>query len=258
MIHTRVRQPAGDFNSRSRAFSGRTYSGRLVAVAAMLVFLVTLATPASAQGAEGLVTAGCQAFAGGPDGAALGPLSNVPDVTVTITVPDSATPGEAFDVAVDVAGWTNGPIPVAADGNDLLVTLELTGADQAEVEAVAGPPGVSAAPNQVFEVPTATGPVTPAGTEPVTITLASWAINNFGANVYVECELESGSVTAEVPVVDAPAPEEMDAPATEETPVEDSEELAVTGAESSALLVVGLALLASGLLLVGGRRLIDA
>lgn len=250
MIRNRVRHSTSRRNPRSRRVHRPKWSGRLVAVAATLVLFVGFATPASAQGAEGLVTAGCQGYGGGPDGAPLGPLTNVPDVTVTITVPDSAAPGEAFDVAVDLAGWMNAAFPVAAEDNELLVTLALTGAEQAEVEAVGGPPGVSAAPNEEFEVPTATGSITPAGTEPVTVTLTSWATNNFGAGVYVECLLESGSVVAEVPVAEAQA--------SEETAGDDSEELAVTGIESNALLIVGLTLLAAGLLLIGGRRLIDA
>ena len=172
----------------------------------MLVVASTLAlgfitvTDASAAVVEGVASAQCQAFGGGESGPPLGPAVAAPDVAVTISVPDSAVAGEAVDFSVDVAGWNNGPIPVAAEGNDFSVRFDVTGAEEETVDAVVGPPGVGAAPLEAFVVPTATGTVTPTGGEPVTLSLTRWAVNNFGAGVFVECSTDGGSVTAEIAV----------------------------------------------------------
>ncbi len=172
----------------------------------MLVVASTLAlgfitvTDASAAVVEGVASAQCQAFGGGESGPPLGPAVAAPDVAVTISVPDSAVAGEAVDFSVDVAGWNNGPIPVAAEGTDFSVRFDVTGAEEETVDAVVGPPGVGAAPLEVFVVPTATGTVTPTGGEPVTLSLTRWAVNNFGAGVFVECSTDGGSVTAEIAV----------------------------------------------------------
>ena len=172
----------------------------------MLVVASTLAlgfitvTDASAAVVEGVASAQCQAFGGGESGPPLGPAVAAPDVAVTISVPDSAVAGEAVDFSVDVAGWNNGPIPVAAEGTDFSVRFDVTGAEEETVDAVVGPPGAGAAPNEVFVLPTATGTVTPTGGEPVTLSLSRWAVNNFGAGVFVECSTDGGSVTAEIAV----------------------------------------------------------
>ena len=172
----------------------------------MLVVASTLAlgfitvTDASAAVVEGVASAQCQAFGGGESGPPLGPAVAAPDVAVTISVPDSAVAGEAVDFSVDVAGWNNGPIPVAAEGTDFSVRFDVTGAEEETVDAVVGPPGAGAAPLEAFVVPTATGTVTPTGGEPVTLSLSRWAVNNFGAGVFVECSTDGGSVTAEIAV----------------------------------------------------------
>ncbi len=172
----------------------------------MLVVASTLAlgfitvTDASAAVVEGVASAQCQAFGGGESGPPLGPAVAAPDVAVTISVPDSAVAGEAVDFSVDVAGWNNGPIPVAAEGTDFSVRFDVTGAEEETVDAVVGPPGVGAAPLEAFVVPTATATVTPTGGEPVTLSLTRWAVNNFGAGVFVECSTDGGSVTAEIAV----------------------------------------------------------
>jgi len=202
------------------------------------------ATDASAAVVEGVASAQCQAFGGSEDGPPLGPEVAAPDVAVTISVPDSAVAGEAVDFSVDVAGWNNGPIPVAAEGNDFSVRFDVTGAEEETVDAVAGPPGVNAAPNEAFVVPTATATVTPTGGEPVTLSLTGWAVNNFGVGVFVECNTDGGSVTAEIAVEGGTeATTTTAAPTTtqsvdEEAPVDDDADADADSSSNTAIVVV--------------------
>lgn len=218
----------------------------LGACATSLVLVAMTGSAVSAQSSEGTVEAGCQGFAGGPDGPPLGPVSNQPDVTVTFTHPESATEGTAFEVSVDFAGWMNAVFPVAADDNSLIVTLDLTGATEPTVEIIAGPPGVSAAPNVEFDVPMATASITPSGSDPVTVSIASWAVDNFGAGVYIECTLQSGSASAEIPVEAGDGTSPTTAPPT----------LAATGVDTNVLVLVATGLCGLGLagLIPGLRR----
>lgn len=165
-----------------------------------LALVAVTSSSASAGTVDGTVSAGCQAHAGDPSGPPIGPVSNQPSVTATITHPDSATAGAAFDVSVDLSGWLNSVVAVNADDTELIVRLDLTGATESSVEAVVGPPGPGAAANEPFTVPTATTSVTPAGSGPVTVSLNSWAVDNSPANVFVECTIQSGSVSAQIPL----------------------------------------------------------
>ena len=255
-------QPSGSSPRRHRR-----RSIRLITVAAVLVLVAGTATTALADSTQGDITAGCQGHAGGPEGPPLGPVTNLTGMTATITLPDSAVAGEAFDVSVDFTGWQNGPIPVRGEDNKVLVNLDLTGATEASVVAVGGPPGVNAMPNEMFEVPTSSASITPTGGEPVTVTLNSFQTENFGANVFVDCELTSGSVVAEVSVDDdmddmddMDGMDDMD----DMDGMDDSDdmdgmddmddELPVTGSNTTILVVIGIAVLAFGLMILGLRR----
>jgi LPXTG-motif cell wall-anchored protein len=239
---------------------------------AVLALVVGTATTALADSTQGDISAGCQGYAGGPDGPPLGPVTNLTGMTATITHPDSAVAGAAFDVSVDFAGWQNGPIPVQAEDNKVQVHLNLTGATETSVIAVGGPPGVSAMPNQMFDVPTSSASITPTGGEPVTVTLNGFQTDNFGANVFVDCELTSGAVVAEIPVDDE---QDMEEPTgsddsgdgmsdddgqdmEEATGSDDSDDqLPVTGSNTAVFVVIGIVLLAFGLMVLGLRRQLE-
>lgn len=181
--------------------AGRQMARMLLgACVAALAVVAGSGTPAWAGTSSGTVAAGCQAYAGDPSGPPIGPVANQPSVTATFTHPDSATAETPFDVSVDLSGWMNSVIAVDGSGTELVLTLGLTGATQSSVDATVGPPGPGAAANEEFSVPTATVSITPAGGGPVTVTLDRWAVNNSPVNVYVECTIQSGSASAEIPV----------------------------------------------------------
>jgi hypothetical protein len=183
----------------------------VVSIIAGLALVVAgfVAAPAGAVESSGSITYSCEVLLFGT--VSVG--TSASPVTVTFNAPDSVTPGQSFDVTVDVdPGLVNGPVAITA-ANAAKATMDLTvgGATPATAGATSTT-NVTGPANGTLPLPTLRATVTAGASGNVTVTAAQLRVR-LSSGTLIRCNASTGSASLQIPI-SSPTTLDPDAPTT--------------------------------------------